>query len=200
MKFSYVLLQLYVSISKDVFKVNTPNVIKTQNIISDRLITMKDVLPAYEEYLIFCNDIITYQKRPGEPMSMANRIQRKMSRLKSDRDMLLCCFRVGDRLYEFENMEKFHIIKKIERNHVSQGDQNHRRQEIENVKLRNKFFKTTVNEHLFNQEDPMGLLCDRCNSSMCVMRDESFMACQKCGYMRSIESPGCYTRKMSRDE
>ena len=50
------------SISKDVFQVNTSTVITAHKFIFKRhmylYITAKGLLPAYEEYLAFYNDII----------------------------------------------------------------------------------------------------------------------------------------------
>ena len=100
------------SISKDVFKVNTANVIKAHNIISSRLRLMKDVLPSYGKYPTFCNDIIPYLERLEGTMSIANRIQRKMNRIRQDKDIMFYYFKVGD------HMEAFHILEKIERKHT----------------------------------------------------------------------------------
>ena len=46
------------SISEVVFEANAWSVITAHKIISKRLRSIKDLLIAYEEYLIFCDDII----------------------------------------------------------------------------------------------------------------------------------------------
>ena len=46
------------SISRDLFRVNTPNVITAQNIISRNLRSVKDVFPTHEEYVTFCKGIM----------------------------------------------------------------------------------------------------------------------------------------------
>lgn len=81
------------SISKDIFIVNTVNVIKAHNIISSRLRLIKDVLASYGKYLTFCNDVILYLERLDDTKSIANRIQRKME-----------AFRI------LENIERKHIL------------------------------------------------------------------------------------------
>ena len=53
-------------ISKYVFEVNTHSVITTYKIVSEMLRSMKDLFPAYEEYLAFNNDIITNTKQQPE--------------------------------------------------------------------------------------------------------------------------------------
>ena len=55
------------------------------------------------------------------------------------------------------------------------------------IKLRNKLFKETGAVHLVNIEDSLELLCERCHFSMCVMSEESFMVCQNCSYMHSMD-------------
>lgn len=70
------------NISKDVFKIMTPNVTNAHNIITGTLRLMKDVLLAQEKYLKFCNDILPYLERPEEAMLMASRIQKKYYQTK----------------------------------------------------------------------------------------------------------------------
>lgn len=79
---------------------------------------MKHDLSAYEEYLTFYNDIEPYLEWSEEAISMANRIERKMNRIKEDKNILLYCLEAGDFLYEYENMKTFHIKNKIERKHI----------------------------------------------------------------------------------
>ena len=55
------------------------------------------------------------------------------------------------------------------------------------VKLKNKFFSMTGNEHLINYKDYQEPLCNRCYSLGFPMRQESFMLCQKCGCVYSIK-------------
>ena len=103
------------SISKDVFKIYTPNVTKARNIISDRLISIKDVLPAHEKYLILWDDTLPYLERPKEAILLASRIHRinrkKVNRIKQEKDKLLYYFKVGDLLCKYESMETFHHKK-----------------------------------------------------------------------------------------
>ena len=47
-------------ILRDKINEDIPNVIKAYNIFS----SMKDVLPAHEEYLAFCKAVIPYLNRP----------------------------------------------------------------------------------------------------------------------------------------
>ena len=101
-----------------VFKAKTPTVITASNIISGRLRLLKDVLPVSAECLTFCNNIIPYLKK-REEMPMANRIQREIYRIKQGKDILLHYFKVGDLLFEYENMETFHIRKNIEENYIT---------------------------------------------------------------------------------
>lgn len=64
-------------ISKYVFEVNTHSVITTYKIVSEMLRSMKDLFPAYEEYLASNNDIITNTKQqPEETISMIDTIQK----------------------------------------------------------------------------------------------------------------------------
>ena len=56
------------------------------------------------------------------PMSMTNKIQIKMNRIKQDKDMPLYYLKVGDLRYEYENMQIFHIRHKIEGKHTSHKD------------------------------------------------------------------------------
>lgn len=65
------------NISKDVFKIMTPNVTNDHNIITGTLRLMKGVLLAQGKYLKFCNDILPHLERPEEAMLMASRIQKK---------------------------------------------------------------------------------------------------------------------------
>ena len=46
-----VFLKIWISISQDVFEVNTSSVKTAHKIISQNLTAMTDLLPAYEEYL-----------------------------------------------------------------------------------------------------------------------------------------------------
>ena len=63
---------MYMSISRDVFRVNTPNIMKAHQIVSNRVNSMKDLRLTYEKY--FCEDIIPYLEKPDEAMAMANGI------------------------------------------------------------------------------------------------------------------------------
>ena len=47
------------SISKDVFEVNTPSAITAHKSASKRFKSMRDLLRTYEKYLASCNGIIT---------------------------------------------------------------------------------------------------------------------------------------------
>ena len=70
------------NILKGVFGVNTSDIITAHNTIYSRLRLMKVVLPVYEENLAFCSDIIPELRIPEEAMSVANRFQEKMSKIK----------------------------------------------------------------------------------------------------------------------
>ena len=58
-------------ILRDKINEDIPNVIKAYNIFS----SMKNVLPAHEEYLAFCKAVIPYLNRPEQATFMANRMK-----------------------------------------------------------------------------------------------------------------------------
>ena len=76
---------------------------------------MRDLLRTYKKYLASCNGIITNTKQqPEEDILMIDRIHRKIDRIKQVKDMLLYYCKLGDLLYEYENINTFHTRKEIE--------------------------------------------------------------------------------------
>ena len=77
-------------------------------------------------------------------MLMASRIQRKTKGIKQGKYTLLYHFEVGGLLYEYENMETFHMKKKIETKYASQenlleiSNHNYRHQERKKMELINR--------------------------------------------------------------
>ena len=41
-----------------------------------------------------------------------------MKRIKQNKDMVMYYFKVGDLLYDYKNMEMFHVRAKIKRQHI----------------------------------------------------------------------------------
>ena len=64
---------------------------------------------------------------------------------------------------------------------------NPRHQERKTIKLKNKFPWLTRNEHLIHYKDSQEYLCNKCHSLVFLKSEESFMVCQECGRMSSIE-------------
>ena len=96
------------SISKDVCEVNTASIISVHKIISKMLRSINDVLPAYEEILASCNDIInTAKQEPEISISMIDGTQRKMNRNKEGKYLLLYYQKLGDLIYEYKVMDTF---------------------------------------------------------------------------------------------
>ena len=89
--------------------------------------------------------IIPYLERPEEVISITNRIQGKMNRIKQEKT---CC-RITSRLdiYEYKIIEIFDIRKKKERKHAphedvpEESDHNHRNQETKKMERKNIFSK-----------------------------------------------------------
>ena len=103
------------SFSKDIFEVNTSSAITAHKSACKRFKSMRDLFRTYRKYLASYNGIITNTKQqPEEDILMIDRIHRKMDRIKQVKDMLLYYCKLGDLLYEYENINTFHTRKEIE--------------------------------------------------------------------------------------
>ena len=60
----------------------------------------------------------TLLRKAKRGMSMANRIQKKINKMKQDKNMLLYYFKSWDLLCDYESMETFHIRSKIKKTYL----------------------------------------------------------------------------------
>ena len=84
------------SFSRDMFRVHAPSITNAHETNFGELSAMENVLPTYEKYLTFCKDAVTYLEKTEEAMSTTNRILKKLSWIKQDKDMLFYYFKDGD--------------------------------------------------------------------------------------------------------
>ena len=106
---------------------------------------MKDLLPAYQEYLVPYKDIIANTKQQLE--NFISRIDWKVD-WGSKKTKTCFCITISwrDFLYEYENMDTFHTENNIERDNILYEDileefnDNPRHQEKHKTKLKSNIF------------------------------------------------------------
>ena len=87
-----------------------------------------------------------------------------MKRVKQNKDMVMYYFKVGDLLYDYKNMEMFHIWAQMQ----------HTKHE------------NMLKEFIYNLED-LKKEREKLRNLMYIIGKEYVMECQKCGYIFCIE-------------
>ena len=89
-----------------------------------------------------------------------------MKRVDQNKDMVMYHLKVGDLLYDYKNMEMFHVWAKIKRQHTKHEDM--------------------LKEFIYNLED-LKKERKKLRNLMYIIGKEYVMECQKCGYTFCIE-------------